>query len=475
MKKPFRTRRSRTLLGLLLATLMSSACAANRVATTTPRAVASAAWSNTAPGLAGSTPDLSRWWEQLGDATLSSLVTRAIQGSPDLRTAQARLRQARAQRGIQQADRLPTMSGSATVSDRNGTNPVISAGIDASWEPDVFGGTRRAIEAATADMRAAAADLSSTQVSLAAEVALNYSQLRTLQIRLGIARRNADSQAETLELTGFRAQAGLVSSLDVERARANLEQTRAQIPTLEASIAQTIHRLATLAGAEPTALNSELGAAAPLPAMPSQVAIGIPAETLRQRPDVRAAEQRVIAETARLDQAGTRRYPQFSLSGSIGTEILTGAATGGTSLVRSIAGSVLQTLFDRGRIREQIAGQTAVQEQAIASYDATVLTALEEVENALVSFEKSRQRLEALTTAGTAATDAALLARNQYTSGLTDFQTVLDTERTVLSVQDSIASTEGDRLTALVQLYKSLGGGWTPSALEAPAPGTTQR
>ena len=476
MKRPVSTTRSRTELSVLLAMLLSSACAANPVATTTPRAVESTAWSATAPGLiAGATPDLSRWWDQLGDATLSRLMTRALQGSPNLRSARARLRQARAQRGIQQADLLPTASGSAAVSVRNSTDPVISAGIDASWEPDVFGGTRRGIDAATADMRAATADLSSTQVSLAAEVALNYGQLRTSQIRLDIARRNADSQAETLQLTGFRAQAGLVSSLDVERARANLEQTRAQIPTLEGSIAQSIHRLATLAGAEPTALNGELGAAAPLPAVPSHVAIGIPAETLRQRPDVRAAEERVLAETARLDQAGTRRYPQFSLSGSIGTEILTGAATGGASLVRSIAGSVLQTLFDRGRIREQIAVQGAVQDQAIASYDATVLTALEDVENALVSFVMSRQRLDALATAGTAASDAALLARNQYTSGLTDFQTVLDTERTVLSLQDSIASTEGERLTALVQLYKSLGGGWAPSSPEAPAPGTTQR
>ena len=476
MKRLFGTTRVRALLSLLLTTLVSSACAVNRVATTAPRAVESTAWQTTAPGLvAGATPDLSRWWEQLNDATLSSLVARAIQGSPDLRTAHARVRQARAQRRIQQSDLLPTVSGSATISDRSGTSPAISAGIDASWEPDIFGGTRRGIGAATADVQATAGDLYSTQVSLIAEVALNYSQLRTAQVRLGIARRNADSQAETLELTGFRAQAGLVSTLDVERARANLEQTRAQIPTLEANIAQTIHRLGTLVGAEPAALMGQLGAAAPPPAVPSRVAVGIPAETVRQRPDVRAAEQRVIAETARLDQAAARRYPQFSLSGSIGTEILTGAATGGASLVQSVAGSVLQTLFDRGRIREQIAVQTVVQEQAVANYEATVLVALEDVENALVSFEKSRLRLEALTAAETAANDAALLARNQYTSGLADFQTVLDTERTVLSVQDSVASTEGDRLTALVQIYKSLGGGWTPSAIEAPVPVSTQR
>jgi NodT family efflux transporter outer membrane factor (OMF) lipoprotein len=298
--------------------------------------------------------------------------------------------------------------------------------------------------------------------------------LRTSQTRLDIARRNAASQAETLELTTFRAQAGLVSSLDVERARSNLEQTRAALPLLEANISQTRHRLAALAGLEPAALNGELGAAKPLPQVPGNVAIGIPAETLRQRPDVRAAEERIVAETARLAHAQTSRYPRFTLSGSIGTEILTGALTGGASLARSLAGSVVQTLFDGGRIREQSAVQAAVQEQAVSSYEATVLVALEEVENALVSFEKTRERLEALAAASTAASDAALLASNQYTSGLTDFQTVLDTERTVLSVQDDVASTKGDRFTALVQLYKSLGGGWTPSAIATSGSVTTQ-
>jgi outer membrane protein, multidrug efflux system len=477
MKTLSRTSRLRLGVSLVLAAVLTSACVSSRALTATPRlsTPAPASWTSTAQGAdAGQAQDLSRWWEQLGDSLLSSLVTRAVQGSPDLRTAQARLRQARAQRGIQQANLLPAISGSATVSDRNGSSGAVSAGIDASWEPDVFGGTRRGIDAATADVRATAADLYAAQVSLIAEVALSYTQLRTSQTRLDIARRNAASQAETLELTDFRAQAGLVSSLDVERARSNLEQTRAALPLLEANISQTRHRLATLAGLEPAALNGELGAASRLPQVPAQVAVGIPAETLRQRPDVRTAEERIVAETARLAQAKTSRYPRFTLSGSIGTEILTGALTGGASLARSVAGSVVQTLFDGGRIREQIAVQTAVQEQAVSSYDATVLVALEEVENALVSFEKTRQRLESLAAASTAASDAALLARNQYTSGLTDFQTVLDTERTVLSVHDNVASTEGDRLTALVQLYKSLGGGWTPSAIATSGSATTQ-
>ena len=449
------------LIPVALAVLFSSACATTgALSTSAVRIQPLAGWTTPAEGVVSDTQDLSRWWEQLADATLTALIDRAISGSPDLRTAQARLRQARAQRNVTSADLAPTVSASASGSDCNTTPSGFSAGFDASWEPDVFGSIRKGVEAANAEIRATAADLNATRVSLAAEVARNYIELRSFQTRLEIARRNEATQAETLELTQFRVQAGLVGSVDAEQARANLEQTRAQIPTLESSIAQTIHRLSTLAGLEPSVLKAQLTSAAPLPEVPDQVAIGIPANTLRQRPDVRGAEERIIAETARVEQSRRRRFPQFSLSGSIGTEIMTGAVTGGTSLVSSVAGSVLQTVFDRGRIRQQVEIQSAVQEQAVSSYDATVLLALEEVENALVSFEKSRQRRASLGAAEDAANNAALLAQSQYEAGLTDFQTVLDTQRTVLSVQDSLAATEGDRLTALIQLYKALGGGW---------------
>lgn len=453
-------RRTAALLGVILIT--SSGCASTRALSVPATPTFSTAWHTAAEGVVvGGTPNLSRWWELLGDATLTRLVDRALRGSPDVRTAQARLRQARAERNVTRAGLLPSVSATGSGSAQHDSGNAFSVGFDASWEPDVFGGTRRAVEAATADAAATAEDLHATQVSLAAEVARNYGELRTLQARLGIARRNEASQAETAELTGFRAQAGLVSSVDVEQARANLEQTRAQLPSLESNIAQTMHRLATLAGLEPAALTTELDRATPLPAVPAHIAVGIPAETLRQRPDVRAAEQRIVAETARLAQSGTKRYPRFSLSGKIGTETATAAVmTGGTSLVASAAASVLQTVFDGGRIRQQIAVQSAVQEQAVVSYEATVLTALEDVENALVAFEKSRVRLTSLTAAVDAANNAAVLARTQYTAGLADFQRVLDTERTLLSVQDSAATTEGDRLTALMQLYKALGGGW---------------
>ncbi|HQZ38309.1 MAG TPA: TolC family protein [Vicinamibacterales bacterium] len=305
----------------------------------------------------------------------------------------------------QTGNRVFAADGSSSVVNR--VTGSFGGSIDASWEPDVFGGTRSGVAAATADVAATEADLYGTHVSLAAEVAGTYAELRTWQARLDIALQNEASQAETLELTGFRAQAGLVSTVDVEQARANVEQTRAQLPSLESNVAQATFRLATLTGVAAGSLTGSLSTAAPLPALPAQVAIGIPADTLRQRPDIRAAEQRVLAETARLTQADTRRYPRFSLSGTVGAEVLTGAVTGGTSVIASLASSVAQTLFDHGRIRQQIAIQSAVQEQAVASYESVVLTALEDVENALVAFEKGRERLASLN----AAADAARRAR----------------------------------------------------------------
>lgn len=455
-------------LGLLVGIAIATAgCAVRTAGLNAPaaRPQPAAVWQQTASGTVTGTPvDLTTWWTALGDATLSGLIDRALLNSPDLRSAQARLRQARAERTLRDAALKPTVTGGASASDGYDRPTSLSPGFDASWEPDVFGGTRASVQAATADVNATLDDLHATQVSLVGEVARNYVELRTAQSRLAIARRNEAAQAETLQLTGFRAQAGLVGSMDVEQARTNVEQTRAQLPALESAIAQQMHRLAVLAGLTPEALTATLSVATPLPSVPDSVAIGIPAETLRQRPDVRAAEQRIVAETARLASADAKRYPRFTLSGSIGAEIVTGALTGGTALAASAVASVVQTLFDGGRIRQQIAIQSAVQEQRVAAYESTVLTALEDVENALVSFEKSRLRLGSLRSAETAAGNAALLAQTQYSAGVADFQRVLDTQRTVLSVQDSLASTEGERLTALIQLFKALGGGWSTAA-----------
>lgn len=469
---------------LIVVTLAGLAvgCASTGAVAPVTHALDTTAWVTTAQGVATTdVGDLSRWWERLGDATLTTLIDRAITESPTVHLAQARLRQSRAQRAEAAAALWPTVTAGASASAQRSGNRVFSedgsntvsknvltgsygASLDASWEPDIFGGTRRGIDAATADLLASEATLQGTHVSLAAEVAVTYAELRALQARLDIARSNERSQAETLELTTFREQAGLVGSLDVEQARANVEQTRAQIPALESSVAQATFRIATLVGAEAGSLTASLSQPAPLPSVPGDVAVGIPADTLRQRPDIRAAEQGIVAETHRLAQSRAARYPRFSLSGTLGLQLLTGAVSGGTTTAASLAANAMQTLFDHGRIRQQIAIQSAVQEQAVATYEATVLTALEEVESSLVAMEQARVRLASLALARQAAESAALLARSEYAAGLTDFQTVLTTERAVLTLQDSVAATEGDRLTGLIQLYKALGGGWSPAA-----------
>jgi NodT family efflux transporter outer membrane factor (OMF) lipoprotein len=350
---------------------------------------------------------------------------------------------------------------------RSRTTELYSAGFDASWEPDVFGGTHRGIEAAQADLESSEASLNSTQVSLVSEVAVNYVEVRAFQARLAIARSNLESQSETLQLTEWRRQAGLASSLDVEQARANREQTRAQIPAFETSLAEAQHRIAILLGEPPGPISPKLALPAPIPAVPERIATGIPADTLRQRPDVRAAERKLAAETARIGQAAAARYPSLALTGSIGLEALTlGALGAGDALTHAFVASVGAVIFDAGRLRQQVEIQSAIQEQAFVAYQTAVLTALEDVENALVSLAMSRERETALRAATEAARNAALLARDRYTSGLIDFQTLLNTERTVLTLEDSLAATQAEGASALIQLYKALGGGWSTAAMQ---------
>jgi NodT family efflux transporter outer membrane factor (OMF) lipoprotein len=472
--------RCQTAIGAIvpLVVLALAGCASVGPDYVAPQPQVPAAWSEAgdAAPMAPVGADLSHWWRRLDDPALSGLIDAALAGSTDLRSARASLREARARRALAGAELLPTVTGLASgshsrISPQNGgdstSSELYSAGFDASWELDVFGGIRRGVEAAQADLEASEADLHATQVSVTAEVALNYVEVRAAQTRLAIARSNLESQSETLQLTDWRAQAGLVSSLDVEQSRANREQTRAQIPSLETSQAQAEHRLAILLGQAPGALREALAAPAPILPLPDRLAVGIPADTLRQRPDVRAAERKLAAQTARVGQAEAARYPSFTLSGSIGLEALTLGALGGNgTLVQSLVVAVGATLFDGGRLRQRVEIQSAVQEQALIGYEAAVLTALEEVENALVALTNSRSREEALRSAADAARNAALLARHRYTSGLIDFQTLLDTERTVLSIEDSVAITQAEGASALVQLYKALGGGWSA----APAP-----
>ena len=373
----------RRLLPVLLASLLG-ACATVGPDYRVPETPVPAAWQ--AVSTVGTIPEtgdgLARWWEQLSDPQLTSLIEDALGANPDLRSASAALRAARANRDLASANRFPTVGASTGVtrSTALGADKTLyAAGFDASWEPDVFGGARRALEAAEADLDASVADMRATRVSLVAEVALNYVELRAYQARLAIARDNLGSQSETLQITDWRAQAGLVGSLEVEQARSNRDTTRAAIPTLDSGRAAAEHRLAILTGRTPGSLHEQLSKAGTetLPTLPRDIALRIPAETLRQRPDVQAAERRLAAETARLGQAEAARYPSFSLSGSIGLQAL-GLSTfsGGGQIARSLAGAVAGPVFDAGRLRAQVEIQDARRAQKRAAYDKAVLTAL---------------------------------------------------------------------------------------------------
>ena len=439
---------------------------------TPPELPLPASWSQAS----SSTPDaLAQWWDSFNDAQLSALVTQALQANPSLRKAEAALQQARALRDAKQGALLPSLnangSGQRSQTNEQPATNTFKAGLDASWEPDLFGAKRQALNATEADAQAQQATLADAQVSLAAEVALAYLQLRGQQSQLAIAQTNLASQQETLQLTDWRAQAGLTTSLEVEQARTAVEQTRADIPTLQASIAASQHSLAVLTGQAPNALVEQLGTAAPIPRAPEQLALAFPADTLRQRPDVRAEEARIAAALARVQVADAARYPTFSIGGSLGLSALTLAGlTNGASVLSSLLASVSLPVFDGGANAANLRAQEAALVQAQASYQSTVLAALQEVEDALAALRGHRARLQHLQSAATAAELAALLAQQRYASGLIDFQTVLTTQRTLLSAQNSVASTTTDIGTDHVRLYKALGGGWQPGAANTAAP-----
>jgi multidrug efflux system outer membrane protein len=418
---------------------------------------------------------LVQWWKQLQDSQLDWLVEQALSDSLDLKLAQARLQQTRASRRVSEAGRYPSVSTSASASSIKNSDAVApqpertlyDAGFDATWEIDVFGATRRGVEAATADIAASQANMDNVRVSLVAEVARNCVELRSYQRRLAIARENLASQSETLQITEWRYESGLARASEVEQARTSREQTRAGIPDLEVSLAAAENRIAVLLGRNPGELRSMLAEVKPLPAVPDSIATGIPAEVLRQRPDLIVAERTLAAETARVGQKLAQRYPSLTLSGSFGWQAYSLAALGGAdTIARSLGGTLAATLFDGGRLKSLVEVQSAVQEQALVSYQATVLSALEEIENALKSYAAAHERVDARRAAAESARNAAQLSRNLYQSGLADFQQVLETQRTQLSTEDSLAVADATLRTSLISLYKALGGGWEASDSE---------
>jgi len=473
--------------------------------------------------------DLAQWWKALNDPMLDSLIVRAVRSNIDLRIAEARVREARGARGVVFAGLLPAVGGNASYTYRGisvnaseksssssgggfssklpsvtitprqpdgegGTRPMtitvnppgggsgggtsgssgvkvdrdsnlFQAGFDASWEIDVFGGIRREVEAADADLAAVEEDRRDVLVTLLSEVARNYVEVRGLQRRIVITQENMESERETLKLTQSRFKAGLTGELDVVRAEAQLASTTAAIPTLESALKQTIHQLGVLLGQTPESLLSELAKDAPIPANPPTVPVGLPSDLLRRRPDIRRAERQLASATAQIGVATADLFPKFSLTGSYG---LQSADVDHWVDRRSTFGSITPNMqwpiFEGGRILSNIAVQNARQEQSLGLYENTVLTALKDVENALVAYAQEQVRYRELSAATKANRRALDLATELYSKGLADFLSVLDAQRALFVSEDALVQSQQTVITSLIALYKALGGGWEPES-----------
>lgn len=418
--------------------------------------------------------DVARWWQTFDDPVLDTLIERGLAANLDIEQAGARLRRARAQLAGARGTRWPSVDASASgtrseaLSGDSDAQTRADLGIDAAYEVDLFGGRRRSIEAARADAQGAQASLHDVQLSVAAEIALNYLAAREAQARLRIARDTLAALDETAQIVDWRLQAGLVGTLDLEQARQLRAQTAASIPALEFSQASARNRLAVLLGEAPGAVHAMLvEPGRELPIGPAVLPAAIPAEVIRQRPDVALSERTLAADTARIGVAQAQLYPALRLTGSIAGSGDSLSEAGDNFFASLIAG-ITAPIFRGGQLRAALEAQRAATSASFAAYRQTVLVALEEVENALVSVDTAERRMTELERALDSATNAATLARMQYRSGLIDFQSLLESERALLSSLDSLASARVDRATAVVQLYKALGGGWQA----APEPAT---
>jgi len=449
------------------------------------------------------TLNLAQWWEAFDDPQLTSLIHRAEKANLDLKLAEARIREARAARREANSGFFPTIdtrdfysrfrrsknvgsgptnrsssstggssgsgstgTGSSGSSESSSTNTgfgdqLFQLGFDASWEVDVFGGVRRQVEAATGDIEAAIEFRNDALVTLLAEVGSNYIEARGTQKELSITEKNLHSQRESLEITRARFRAGVAGQLDVSRAEALAATTESQLPALQTNLAEAIHRLGILLGEEPAALNGELEEVRPVPVAREQVAVGLPAELLRRRPDIRRAERQLAAATARIGVATAELFPKFSLVGSMGLESSEfNDLFKGKSRFWSVGPSVSWPIFDAGRIRADIEIQSTRQEQAFITYEQTVLRALEETENALTRYANEQNRRSSIQRAVGANREASELSNELYTKGLTDFLTVLDAERALLVTETALTRSETVISAELIALYKALGGGW---------------
>jgi outer membrane protein, multidrug efflux system len=420
--------------------------------------------------------DLAAWWKNFGDTNLDSLMTMAVQSNFTLRLAEAHVLEARAERDVVAGSLWPSVGSSGSYSrNRYGQNSfpplanfgvpldynLYSAGFDAAWELDIFGGTRRAVEAASAEIGAAEYGQRDVLVSLLAEVARNYIGARGYQQRLVITRQNIEVQKETVNLTSNRFQNGLGSDLDVQQASALLTATEAEVPSLESGFDQSIHHLAMLLGQAPGALINEMSVEKPIPLTPPAVPVGLPSDLLQRRPDVQRAERELAAATARIGAAKADLFPKFSLTGIAGLETVSaGNWFDYASRYWSAGPTVQWEIFEAGSIRANIRVQNARQEQALDSYQQTVLVALEDAENALTAYAREQVRRESLSQSVQADEQALELSTQLYNNGLADFLRVLDSERSLYAAQDALVQSDQTVSLDLVQLYKALGGGW---------------
>jgi len=418
-----------------------------------------------------------RFWTQFGDETLDHLVDEALDANHDLRIALGRLLEARAVRRQAQFDLAPTVTAAggytrerfSAIESPTGAPyaaHLYDAGFDAFWELDFFGRVRRNVEAQSAEVQGAEASLRDAQVSVTAEVARTYFELRGEQLQLAVARDNVDNERQTLEVTAARLEAGGGTELDTSRAQAQLSTTLATIGPLEAAVARSIHRLSVLTGREPNALTELLRPPRELPDLPRVAAIGDPEGLLRRRPDIRVAERQLAASTALVGVAIGDLFPKVTFTGSFGYSAPETSALGSTSSRGYVVGPAISwAAFDLGRVRAEVAGSRARSDVALATYEQTVLRALEETEDALVTHARTRESLKDATDAAQASLKAAHLARTRYEGGVVDFLAVLDAERTQLAAEDRLAQSRTDAATSLIAVYKALGGGWEMTPL----------
>ena len=448
-----------------------------------PKTATPAQWtSEMAGGETNQSMTDSAWWKTFNDPELNSLVMRAVQSNLNLRVAEARVREARSLRGVAASGLWPKINADGSYQrerlSQNGfpefppgiplEGNVYQAGFDAAWELDVFGGTRRAIEAANASVGAAEQGRRDVLVSLLGEVARNYVEARDAQQRLGIVHNNVTAQKEQLRLTSDRYHSGLTGELDVQQAASLLETTQAEAPEREQDFRQSTYALAVLLGLPPGALVDEMSTNSPVPAMPPVVPAGLPSGLLQRRPDIQRAERQLAAATAQIGVATADLFPKFSLTGDMGLQSV-GVSdwfTAGSRFWQ--AGPTVQwRIFDAGQIRANIRVQNARQEEALATYEATVLNSMQDVETALTGYAKQQTRRESLAAALGSSRQVVALAEQLYHNGLTDYLPVLDAQRSLYAAEDSLAQSDRDVALNLVALYKALGGGWESFGEEA--------